>query len=167
MTEHERNTDFLRRMILFAHPGAHRKLEADIAQVRRKQHCVQRAVQLVILLGLIGVTAFGYGAVLEGNLHYGQSRFITTFVCGLGLASPVCLATFLVLLVNYRRELNRLSEECRQLITKVMEHRLGRLGTTTLTGSQPEGGDPGRGTSTAGQQCSGVPAFISGLAGTD
>ena len=151
MTEYERNTDFLRRMILFAHPEEHRKLEADISQVRRKQQCVERAVQLMILLALISVAAFGCGLVIEEDFLR-TSRFITTLICGLGLASPVCLATFLVLLVNYRRELNRSLEECRQLITKVMEYRLGRLATTTLTGSQSEDGDPGLSTSTASQK---------------
>ncbi len=141
MSERERNTDFLKRMILFAHPDEHRKLEADISQVRRKQHCVQRAAQLMILFGLISAVALGYGAVLEENCP----RFFTTFICGLGLASPVCLAFFLVLLVNYRRELNRLLEECRQLIAKIMKDRLGRVGTTTFTGAQAEDGDPGLG----------------------
>ena len=143
MTEHERNTDFLRRTILFADPEEHRKLEADISQVRRDQRCVQKAVLLMILLALISAAAFCFGMVLEENFPYGESRFITTFICGLGLASAICLATFLMLLVIYRRKLNRLLEECRQLTTKVMETRLGRAGTTTSPGPQSEAGDPG------------------------
>ncbi len=140
MTEHEKNTDFLGRMLLFVHPQEHHRLRADISQVRRKQYCVQRAAQLMLLLALISAAVFGYGVVFDWNFLR-KSRLIATVICGLALASPVCLATFLGLLVNYRRELNRLSEECRQLITKVMESRLGRLGTATLTGSESEDGD--------------------------
>ncbi len=128
MSERERNTDFLRRIILFAAPEEHRKLQADISHVRRKQHSVRRAVQLVFLLALISTAAFCYGAVFEENFLR-TSRFITTFICGLGLASLVCLPTFLMLLVKYRRDLNGLLEECRQLTTNVMKYRLGRLGT--------------------------------------
>ncbi len=96
----------------------------------------------MILLALITAAAFGYGAVFEETFLFRGRRFITTFICALACASPVCLATFLMLLVKYRRELNRLLEECRQLITKVMEDRLSRLGTTTCTGSQSQTGDP-------------------------
>lgn len=147
MTEHERNTDFLRRIILFADPEQHRNLRADISQVCRKQHCVQRAVQLMILLALISAVAFAYGAVFEEDFLFRSSRFMATFICALGLASSVCLATFLMLLLSYRRELNRLLEKCRQLIIKVMEDRLGSLGTTSLSGSQSEGADLGLGRS--------------------
>ncbi len=143
MTEHERNTDSLRRSILFADPEEHCKLETGISQVRREQRCIQRAVLMMIPLALVCAAAFGYGAVLEDNFPYGESRLVATFICGLGLASAVCLATFLMLLVIYRGKLNRLLEECRQLTAKVMDARLGRLGTTTLTRSRSEGGDPG------------------------
>jgi len=50
------------------------------------------------------------------------------------LGSLISLLAFVVLAMIYRKELDHRREECRRLVTKVLESRLGKPRTTPLPG---------------------------------
>lgn len=126
MSEHEKDLAFLRQCIFYADADERHKLEERIAQVKRDERCVQRAAWLMALFTALIAAGLAYGAVLQENFPYEQSRFVIKLICELGLASLICLVAFMGLLMAYRRELNRLREECRRLATKLLENRLGK-----------------------------------------
>ena len=150
MSEHRTETGFQTHSIVFDDGDPRRKLEERIAQVQRDEGCVQRAASLMALFVVLGAVGFGYGAVLEENFPYGQSSFVIKLICEIGLAALISLVAFVGLLLSYRNKLNRLREECRGLVTKILESHnaisnlpgLRPLGQHRLT---PLGGSPGSG----------------------
>jgi hypothetical protein len=147
MSEHQKETAFLRRLIAFDHSKERHKLEEGIAQAQRDGQCVRRAAALMALFTVLGAVGVGYGAVLQENFPYGKSRFVLDILCGLGLASLICLLSFGALMLAYRRKLNSLRAEGRRLVITNIEARFGqplvtaseaaRLEFTGLKGTQP------------------------------
>ena len=123
MTEHQKQTAFLRRIIHFEGTDQCLRMEESIARVQRDERCVQRAAWLMALLTLLAVAGLWYGAVLLGNFPYNQAQVVIKALCVVGLSSLVCLLAFLGLLMIYRSRLNRLRAECRQMVTKLLESR--------------------------------------------
>jgi len=147
MSEHQKETAFLRRLISFDHSDERHKLDEGIIQAQRDGQCVRRAAALMALFTALGAVGVGYGAVLQENFPYGKSRFVLDLLCGLGLASLICLLSFGALMLAYRRKLNSLREEGRRLVITNLEARLGqplvmvsettRLGFSGQKGAQP------------------------------
>ena len=121
MTEHEKETAFLKQIIVFDDTEEGRKLEARIAQVQCDERCVKRAAGLMILLAALGGAGLAYGAVLQDNFSAGTSHFVIRLLCEIGLASLISLFALSGLLMVYRRKLNRFREECRCLVGKLLE----------------------------------------------
>ena len=134
VTEHQRDTAFLRQCLRYDDSAERHELEERIAQVQRKDRCVQRAVWLMILLTGLSGAGLAYGAVLQENFSYGEAWFVVRLLCEIGLASLICLVAFVGLFMVYRMELNRLREQCRRLATTLLESRLGNPAATSLTG---------------------------------
>jgi hypothetical protein len=53
-------------------------------------------------------------------------------VCALGVASLICLLVFVGLGMAYRKKLDQRREECRLLVTRLLESRLGKPVATPL-----------------------------------
>jgi hypothetical protein len=134
MSEHQRETAFLRRIILHADTDESRELEKRIVQVQRDQSCVGRAALAAGLSAALTIAGFGYGAVLEVNFLGNESQLVIRLLCSAGLASLICLLAFVALLGVYRQRLNGLREECRQLITKLVVSRMGEPQLASLPG---------------------------------
>ena len=134
VSEHERDTAFLRQCILYDDSIERGKVEERIAQVQRDERCVRRAAWLMAHLTALSAAGFAYGAVLQDNFLYGESQFVIRLICELGLASLISLVAFMGLLMAYRKELNRLREQCRRLATTLLESRLGKPRPMPLTG---------------------------------
>jgi hypothetical protein len=126
MNEHQRHTEFLRDMIRYGDTDERHKLEGRIAEVQRDARCVKRAAWLMGLFAALGAAGLGYGAALQENFPYGEFGFVARVLCEIGVAAMICLAVFVGLLAVYRTRLNRLREECRQLINKILESQLGK-----------------------------------------
>lgn len=126
MSEHHRETAFLRQLIAFDDNPEHRCLEQRIARLKRDERCVQRAASLMALFMALAVAALGYDAIFEDNFGYGRSQFVIKLVCELGLASLISFVAMAGLLIVYRFKLSRLREECRRLVTILLESRLGK-----------------------------------------
>jgi len=133
MSEHQKDTEFLRRIMVYDASEEHRALEKRIAQVQCDEHCVKRVALAAVLFALAAIAGLTYVAILEENFPYNQSQLVVTVFCDLGLASLICLMGFTALLLAYRKGLNRLREECRRLVTKHFESHVGKSPAATLT----------------------------------
>ena len=121
MSEHQKDTEFLRRIIVYGDTEEHHELEKRIAQVQRDEQCVQRVTLAAVLFTLAAIVGLAYMALLEENFPYNESQLLLTILYALFLASLICLVAFSVLLMVYRKRLNRMREECRHLVTKLVE----------------------------------------------
>ena len=135
MSEHQIQTAFLRSVIVYDDSDEPLKLNESIAQVQHDQRCVQRMACAMALFLMLGLAGYGYGAILQENFPYNLSQHVINIFCGFVLASLICLVVFAGLLAVYREKLNRLRERCRRLAARLLESRLGKPHTPTLTGS--------------------------------
>jgi hypothetical protein len=132
MSEHQRETKFLRHVILYDDSDEHRKVEKNIAQVQHDERCVQRLAGIMALFLMLASAGIAYGAILHKNFPYDGSELVFRILCEAVLASLICLVAFAGLLMVYRWRLNRLREEGRRLVTRLLESRLGKPYTPTL-----------------------------------
>jgi uncharacterized membrane protein YcjF (UPF0283 family) len=126
MSEHQKDTEFLRCIIVYADTEEHRELDRRIAQIQRNERCVKRVALGAVLFALAAMVGLAYVEILEGNFPYNESQLLSTVLCDLGLASLICLVEFVILLMVYRRRLNKLREECRQSVKKLVEFHLDK-----------------------------------------
>lgn len=145
MSEHEKHTKFLSQCIRYDESARRQKLAEEIHQIQRDSRCVQRAVWLMALTTALIVAGLGYGTVLADNFPYNMPQFIINLICGLGLGSLVCLLTFICLGMFYRWKLNQRREECRQLVTRLLESRLGWPLATRLQDTRDNRAEEGDG----------------------
>ena len=150
MSEHEKHTEFLRHCILYDESVKRRELEEGITRIQRDARCVRRAARLVAMLIALTVACLGYDVILVDNFPYNIPPFIINLVCGLGLGSLISLLAFAGLGIFYRIKLDRRREECRQLVARLLESRLGKPDVTSLRGDRP-GRDDGRTVSVANE----------------
>jgi uncharacterized membrane protein len=81
-------------------------------------------------LAVLAVVGLCYSAIFLS--YYPQSilgftsHFISQIFCVLGLISTICLLVFTYLGVVYRTNLDQRREQCRQLVSKLMESRMGK-----------------------------------------
>jgi hypothetical protein len=105
MSEHRRDTEFLRSLIAFEETEQRRKLEARITQVLNDEQCVRHKAWLMALFTALGGVAFAYGVLLQENLPPGKSWFVIKLIGELDLAALISLVAFVSLLVRYRLKL--------------------------------------------------------------
>lgn len=130
MSELQRETAFLKDVILYDDSGDRHELEKSIEQVQRDRHCVERVAWVLALSLLMVIAGVVYGMVLQESFPYNLPEVVFRLLCELGLALLACLMAFAVLLAVYHLKLNRLREECRQLVKKLLELHLGKPHTS-------------------------------------
>jgi hypothetical protein len=123
MSDHQSETAFLRRCILYDESAGRLELEKTIIRIERDERRVGRAVLLTAMLTALAVAGLGYGAMLGDNFPYNTPQFIITMICVLGTGSLISLMIFVVLGMIYRRNLDQRREECRQLVSRLLESR--------------------------------------------
>ena len=137
MSEHQRDTAFLRHCIRYDESLCHQELDGRIAQIQRDERSVRRAVWLMAVLAALSVVGLGYALVFLDNFPQDESLFITYFpvnlVSVLATGSLISLLAFACLGMVYRKRLDQRREECRQLVTRLLEARLGRPVAPSLT----------------------------------
>src|SRR5688572_19892938 len=121
MSEHQRETAFLRQCLRYDESTESQRLEDRISQVQRDDRCVQRAVWLMALLMALAMAGLGYGSILVENFPQDTAQPIVKIISVLGLASIICLVSFAGLRMVYRMKLDRRREECRQLVRRLLE----------------------------------------------
>ena len=137
MSEHERDTAFLRQCLIYDNSAERHSLEERIVQAQCNERCVRRAVRLMAALTMLGAAGLCYAGIFMESPQ-SPSQFITPLFnkvfCALGSGSLVCMLAFWGLGALYRKELEKCREECRRLATKFFESRLGKPGTAPLRG---------------------------------
>jgi len=141
MSAHQTETAFLRHIILYDDSDECRKLKNSIAQIQRDMHCVQRVASVTALFPVLAIAGIAYGMLLQENFPYNGSELVLRVLCELGLASLICLSCFAGLLTVYRKKLDRLRKEARQLVIRLLESHLGKPQIPTSPSSHRVFGD--------------------------
>jgi hypothetical protein len=136
MSEHEKHTEFLKRCIRYDESAGRQKLMEEIHQIQRDLRCVGRAVWLMALLTALIVAGLGYEAIFADNLTDSVPQFIIKLFCGLGMGLLISLLAFMGLGMVYRLKLNQRREECREVVTTLLESRLGKPVATPWRGNR-------------------------------
>ena len=135
MSEHQKQTAFLRQCLLYDDTEERHRLEDRITQILRDERIVRRAVWLMALLAAVAMAGLGYAAVFMAdyplNVSHLTTRFVIKALCVLGTGSLFCLFGFLILGVIFRNELDHRREDCRRLALRVLEARLGQPRVTS------------------------------------
>lgn len=126
MSEHEKHTAFLSQCLLYDESTRRHHLVKEIARIQRDLRCVGRAVWLMAMLVLLVVAFLGYGTVLVRNFPYNESQFTVKLIFALGVGFLISLLAFPGLWIVYRWKLDLRREECRRMVAKLLESRLGK-----------------------------------------
>jgi len=126
MNEHQKGTAFLRHCLRYGENAEHEALDRRIIQIQRDERCVRRAIWLTAMLTALALVGFGYAVLLVDNFPYNQPQIIISLGCALGAGAFISLVVFLCLGMVYRMRLDHRHEECRQLVTRMMDTRLGK-----------------------------------------
>lgn len=124
MSEHRRETAFLKRIIAFDGSAAGRELERRLVQAETNERCIQRAALLAGGVAVLCAAGLGYGMVLQEDFFFGEPQLVVDLLCAVGMALFVSLLVFVVLLLWHRKQLCGVREECRQLMTRFLDTRL-------------------------------------------
>jgi len=124
MTAYRKQAAFLKTLLAYSESEEHRRLQEQLWQAEQSERCILYACRLVGVIALLGVAGLGYSAVLLPEFFQNSSHFLIQFFSAIGLGSTMCLLVFLGLWVYYRSVVNRIHNECRRLITSMLESRL-------------------------------------------
>jgi hypothetical protein len=124
--DHHNQTEFLKRCLHYSESAECQELKEEITRLQRDAHCVQRAAWLMAALIVLTLTGLAYATILLENFPYSAPRLIVSLLCALGVGSGISLLAFVSLGMVYRRRLDRRREQCRQMVAKLLESRLGK-----------------------------------------
>lgn len=141
MTEHQRETAFLRRLIHLDDTAEQLRLDESIAQVQRNQCCIQRALFLLSLFAAVGALVFAYGVALEENFPHGRFYPLARIIGELGFALLIPILALLIQWTICRAKLNRLREECRRMVETLLLPDLENPCTTPTRSRRKLAGD--------------------------
>jgi hypothetical protein len=126
MSDHQKHTEFLRECIRYDESARRQELMEEIVRLQRDARCVRRAMWLMAILIALAAFGFGYGVVLVRNFPYNLPQFIINTYSVLVSSCLICLLAFAGLGMVYRMKLDRRREECRQIVRRLLESRLGK-----------------------------------------
>ena len=125
-SEHEKQTAFLKQCLRYEGSAGCQKLEQEMTEIQREEHCVHRAAWFMAILAVLAATGLAYPAFLLENFPYSSSQFIVSMICTLGVGSLISFLFYLGVGIACRRVLNRRREECRETVTRLLESRMGK-----------------------------------------
>jgi len=124
MTERDRQTEFLMRLMVLAESKTDRGLQARIEQAQHDENCIRFALTLVMFIGGFAVSGLGYCSVLHPEFFDSTAPTLVKLFCAVALGSLICTIVFLCCWWWYRKTSNRLYHECRQLVMDAIHERL-------------------------------------------
>ena len=126
MSEHEKHTEFLTQCLLYDESAGRDELIKEIARIQSDLHCLQRALWLMAVSGALIVVVLSYEGVLAQNFPYKTSQSIINLIFAAGVAVLISFLAFVGLWMVNRWKLDVRREECRQMVAKLLESRLGK-----------------------------------------
>ena len=123
MTERQKETAFLKRLIVCDDHAERRQLEGRLLQAERDERVVRQAVAFVALLTALAVAGLGYSAILLPDFPSNRSQFVLKLFLIIGLGSGLCLMAYGCVWVRCRRLLNKVRDECRRLVTSLLDEQ--------------------------------------------
>lgn len=123
MNEHQKQAAFLKSLMSYGDNEGHSVLFERLSVAERNERCLLCACRLVAVIALMGAAGIGYSAVLLPQFFDNVTHVIVQFFSALALGSFMCLTVFVGLWFWYRRSVNRIHEECRRVITSMLESR--------------------------------------------
>lgn len=127
MSEQQRDTAFLTRLIAYEDSDERRSLAEKIARLQCDERCVKRAAWLMVLFTALAAAGISYAAVfLLHPAHAIQflDQPMIKVLSAVALSSLICLFAFQALAAFYRMQLARHRDQCRCLAMKILEARL-------------------------------------------
>src|SRR5947209_8371234 len=94
MSERQKETKFLKTLILCDDSDQGRQLQDKIKSAEKDERCVRCAVFLVGLLALLSLSGLGYSAVFVPQIARFSSHIATRIFCATGLGSVICMGLF-------------------------------------------------------------------------
>src|SRR4051794_25895509 len=129
MTEHERDTEFLKCCLYYGDSAEGHTLQERITCLQQDERLVRRALWWTALstsLALAGVCYSTFFLSDHQNLSYITAHLLPRVFCVVGLGSLICMLAFCVMLKVYHHELNKQRADCRRLALEVLQSRTGR-----------------------------------------
>src|SRR5262245_30158218 len=114
MSEHRKQADFLKKLLMFEDNPAHRSLCERLAAAEKNERCLMLACRLVVLVALVALGGIGYSAVLLPQFFDNSTHIVLRFFCALSLGSGLCFLVFGGLWFWYRSHTNRIHDEFRR-----------------------------------------------------
>jgi len=124
MTERDKQTEFLTRLLVLADSKVEGDLRARLERAQHDEKCVRLAFTLVGLVGVFAMAGLGYCAVLHPEFFDSSAPRLVKICCAVVLGSLICMLVFLGCWMWYRGATNRVYEECRQLLLSTIKGRL-------------------------------------------
>jgi hypothetical protein len=140
--DHHNQTEFLKRCLHYGESAECRELKQEITRLQSDARCVQRAAWLMAALIALTLAGLAYATILLENFPYSAPRLIVSLLCALGVGSLISLLAFAGLGIVYRKRLDQRREECRRMVTQLLETRLGNPAAAPLR--EPAPGDASR-----------------------
>lgn len=138
MSEHEKETAFLKRLMALDDGAQGRLLEARLAAAERNDRVVRQAMLGVALLLVLALIGLGYSAILLPDFPFNRSQLVLKLFLALGLGSGLCLVAYGCMWIRCRQALNRLRDECRRTLETTLQTRLqsapGRAASPAVSG---------------------------------
>jgi hypothetical protein len=124
MSEYRRQSAFLKNLLAYDEAPSTLALQERLVTAERNERCIFSACRLVAAIGILSLFGFGYTAVLLPQFFDSSSHVLIKLFSALGLGSGMCLFVFVGLWLWYRATANKLREEGRQAIMRLLEARL-------------------------------------------
>ena len=130
MSERQKQAAFLKALMTYEDGIEHQLLKERLCTAERNERCLIYACRLVGCLVLVGLGGLGYSAVLLPQFFDNAPHFLIQFFSALGLGSMMCLSVFGGLWLWYRHAVNRVYDECRKVVIRMIEARFKTSSTT-------------------------------------
>ena len=126
LSDHQREMSFLRHMMLYSETEERHELEAKLTGAEINERSARRAVWLMAVLTGLALAGLGFAAIMLVDFPQNTSQLIIRIFCALGLASLVSLIAFVGYWIISHATLDDRREDCRRLVTRIVESRLGK-----------------------------------------
>ena len=121
MSEYRKQAEFLKLLLEYDETPESHALRERLTIAERNEYSIYSACRLVGMVGILALFGLGYSAVLLPSFFDRSSHFLIQLCSALGLGSTLCLAVFVGLWLWYRGTSNKVREECRRSISKLID----------------------------------------------